>query len=410
MGDPRSHRFRLGTGLLAALSAAALAAACTAPNSGGGGGASAGPSSDVPDKPSSPVTLNIVDVAGNLQLTQPMLNDFTKQHPDIISKVNTSTAKAPDLPGKLAAQEQGGSLSIDLVLTGTDGLGSGIAGGLYQDLTQYLSRISNMSNYAPVAAKMQQQAKNQGVELVWYPSGPLLEYDPAKVTNPPTTAEELLTWCKANPGKFLYAQPANSGPGRTLLMGLPYILGDTDPTNPTTGWDKTWKYLQDLGQCAQTYETGTTNTMKKLANGSAWMVASTTGWDINARAIKTVPNTTKISSMKGFHWVSDAQFAAVPKGVSKDKLSAILNLLQFMLQPKEQAYAFDEGYFYPGPAIQGVTIDMAPQHSQDVIKEFGRAEYDTWLAKYPHTQPLDTKAMVDAFRIWDQQVGTQKTK
>ena len=155
MGDPRSHRFRLGTGLLAALSAAALAAACTAPNSGGGGGASAGPSSDVPDKPSSPVTLNIVDVAGNLQLTQPMLNDFTKQHPDIISKVNTSTAKAPDLPGKLAAQEQGGSLSIDLVLTGTDGLGSGIAGGLYQDLTQYLSRISNMSNYDPVAAKMQ---------------------------------------------------------------------------------------------------------------------------------------------------------------------------------------------------------------------------------------------------------------
>jgi len=45
-----------------------------------------------------------------------------------------------------------------------------------------------------------------------------------------------------------------------------------------------------------------------------------------------------------------------------------------------------------------------------VIKEYGRPEYDVWLAKYPHTQPLDTKAMVDAFRIWDQQIGTQKTK
>jgi putative spermidine/putrescine transport system substrate-binding protein len=407
MGDPRSHRFRLGTGLLAALSAAALAAACTAP-SNGGGGASAGPSSDVPDKPAAAVTLNIVDVAGNLALTKPMLDDFVKEHSDIISKVNTSTAKAPDLPGKLQAQEQGGALAIDLVLTGTDGLGSGIAGGLYTDLTPYLSRISNMNNYAPVAAKMQQQAKNQGVEVVWYPSGPLLEFDPAKVTKPPTTAQELLDWCKANPGKFLYAQPANSGPGRTLLMGLPYILGDTDPTNPETGWDKTWKYLQDLGSCAQTYETGTTNTMKKLANGSAWMVASTTGWDINARAIKTVPNTTKISTMKGFHWVSDAQFAAVPKGVSKDKLSAILNLLQFMLTPKEQAFAFDAGYFYPGPAIQGVTLDMAPQASQDIIKQYGRPEYDDLIKNNPIEVSLPPEVQVTAFKLWDQKVGSAK--
>ena len=39
-----------------------------------------------------------------------------------------------------------------------------------------------------------------------------------------------------------------------------------------------------------------------------------------------------------------------------------------------------------------------------------RPEYDGWIAKFPHTQPLDSKQMVDAFRIWDQQVGTQKTK
>ena len=42
----------------------------------------------------------------------------------------------------------------------------------------------------------------------------------------------------------MYARPANSGPGRTLLMGLPYILGDKDPTDPVKGWDKTWAYLQ----------------------------------------------------------------------------------------------------------------------------------------------------------------------
>ena len=47
---------------------------------------------------------------------------------------------------------------------------------------------------------------------------------------------------KANPNRFMYARPANSGPGRTLLMGLPYILGDTDPKDPEKGWDKTWAW------------------------------------------------------------------------------------------------------------------------------------------------------------------------
>ena len=407
MGDPRRRRYRIGTGLLAALSTATLVAACTAPSTGGGGGA-ASASSDVPDKPSAPVTLNVIDVAGNLQLTQGIFDDFVKEHPDIISKVNTTTAKAPDLPGKLQAEQQGGALTIDLVLTGTDALGSGIAKGLYTDLSPYLSRVSNMKNYLPAAAKMQEQAKNQGVEVVYYPSGPLLEYDPAKVTSPPTTAEELLQWCQKNPGKFQYAQPANSGPGRTLLMGLPYILGDSDPRNPTSGWEKTWNFLTEIGKCSAKYETGTTNTMKNLANGSVWMIASTTGWDINARAIKTVPNTTKIATMKGFHWVSDAQFAAVPKGVSKDKMSAILNFLQFALTPKEQALTYDTGYFYPGPAIKDVTLDMAPQKSKDTVAQFGRPEYDDLIKNNPVETSLPPADQVTAFGLWDQKIGSQK--
>ena len=65
---------------------------------------------------------------------------------------------------------------------------------------------------------------------------------------------------------------------------------------------------------------------------------------------------------------------------------------------------------YPGPAIKNVTLSMAPKESQDAIKEYGRPEYEGWLAQFPHTQSLEPKAQVEAFRIWDQQVGTQKTK
>ena len=96
----------------------------------------------------------------------------------------------------------------------------------------------------PAAVKMQSVARGQGVIVITSPGGPILEYMPDKVAKAPTTAEELLDWAKANPNKFVYARPANSGPGRELMMGLPYILGDKDPKDPVNGWEKTWAYLE----------------------------------------------------------------------------------------------------------------------------------------------------------------------
>ena len=414
MGDSATRRpgsapgaRRLGVGLVAATAVVALAAtACGAPK---GNTAAPEPASSIPTKPASAVTLNVLDVAGNLQLTQGMLDNFVKAHPDIVSKISTSTGKAPDLAGKLKAEEDAGRLDIDLVLTGTDGLSAGIAGGLFTKMTpDFDSRLTNMKNYTDPAAKMQELAQGYGVELVEYPSGPLLEYNPAKVTNPPTTTDELLAWAKAHPGRFQYAVPKNSGPGRTFLMGLPYILGDKDPKDPTNGWEKTWAYLKELGQYTAPYESGTGNTMTNLGKGTVDMIASTTGWDINPRVLGTVPDTVKITTLKGFHWVNDAQYAVVPKGISSDKLSAIINLLQFMLTPEQQAISYDKGYFYPGPAVKGVTLSMAPQASQDAINQHGRPEYEALIANNPQEQSLPADQQVAAFAKWDTEIGAAK--
>ncbi|TCC65944.1 extracellular solute-binding protein [Kribbella pittospori] len=387
----------------------AVLAACGAPTSPN---QSSGDSSgDAPDKPSKAVTLNILDVAGNLQLTQPMIDDFVKQHSDVISKVTYSKGPAPELSGKIKAQQDAGRVDIDLVLTGTDGLAAGAEQGLWMDLLpKYADRLPGMKDYLEPAAKMQGLAGNVGVTVTYYPSGPLLEYLPAKVPTPPKSAEELLAFAKANKGKVMYARPANSGPGRTFLMGLPYILGDKDPKDPVNGWDKTWAYLKELNQYVDFYPSGTADTMKALANGSASIIASTTGWDINPRVLGAVPKEAAITPLKGFHWVTDAHYAVVPKGVSTDKQAAILQLLQFMLTPEQQAKAYDKGYFYPGPAIKGVDLSKAPQESQDAITEFGRPEYDKLIADNPNEVPLDAKALVAAFDKWDREVGGSKVK
>ncbi len=364
----------------------------------------------LPAKPSHPVTLNILDIAGNLQLTQGMIENFAKANPDIVSGVTYSKSPAPAMAGKLQAQEKAGQSQTDLVLTGTDGLSAGIANKLLVKLLPtYSSHFPGlMGNYLAPAAAMQGLAGGYGIELVYYPSGPLLEYNPKAVPTPPTTPAALLAWAKAHPKKFEYAEPANSGPGRTLLMGLPYLLGDSNPHDPVHGWSQTWSYLKQLGRYVRYYPSGTAETMQDLASGSADMIASTTGWDIDPRALGTVPAGDRVGLLQPMHWVTDAQYGVIPKGVSKDVFVADLDLLKWMLRPSQQAIAYDDGYFYPGPAVTGVSLSMAPAKSRQVIGKYGRAQYNGWISAYPKKTSLPATQQVTAFTMWDRLVGNAR--
>ena len=403
-------RARKSTYLAAAVAVAALAlTGCTAPNSGAKPAPVATNASDVPAKPSAPVTLNILDVAGNQKLTGPMVDAFIQKNPDIISAVTWESAGAPDLVGTIKPQVDSGSLSVDLVMTGTDGLSAGIGQDLWIPLVKdYGDRLDNQKNYIEPAANMQKLAEGFGVVTTYYPSGPLLQYDPAVVKDVPKNPEDLLKWAQANPGKFGYARQANSGPGRTFLQGLPYILGDKDPSDPENGWEKTWAYLKELGATINNYPTGTGQVISNMADGTWSMIPTTTGWDINPRALAQEPKTIEAAPFDDFTWVTDAHYAVVPKGQTADKMSAILLLLQDILTPKTNAMAYDSGYFYPGPAVKGATLDKAPQASQDVIKEFGRDWYDDLIDEMPKATPLEPAELVKAFDIWDREIGTGK--
>ncbi len=255
-----------------------------------------------------PVTLNVVDVAGNLALTQKALEAFRDQHPDLVSNITFTNAPSPQLPGKIKAMQKAGRSDIDLVLTGTDALAAGIEQDLWLKLLpDHEAEFKGILNqYARGPARMQELAQGYGLEVTFMPAGPLLEYNPAKVQNPPKTPAELLAWCKANPNKLIYARPANSGPGRTFLMGLPYLLGDKDPYDPINGWDKTWQFLKELNDCVPYYPGGTSAVMKELGEGSRDMTVTVTGWDINPRALGVVPAEFKIQAFDNFTWVNDA--------------------------------------------------------------------------------------------------------
>ncbi len=365
-----------------------------------------------PAMPSSPVALNIIDVAGNLQLTRPAFQDYAKANPKLVSGINFTQATAPELPGKLKAQQAAGRVDIDMVLTGSDALSAGMDQNLWVKLfPDYASDLPNPEQVLePGAVKMQDLAENQGLCVSFCPGGPLLEYLPEMVKTPPKTAQELLDWAKAHKGQFIYARPANSGPGRAWLMGLPYILKDKDPMDPDKGWDNTWAYLRELGKSIEYYPSGTGALMKELGEGARSMTVTMTGWDINPRALGVVPKEAQVSTLEGFHFVTDAHYMCIPRGVSNDHLAVLLNLMNFMMTPKAQAYAWDKGYFYPGPSVKDVPLSMAPEEDQKIIKEFDRPFYPKLIADTPKDPPLPAQKMVFAFQKWDQQIGANVGK
>ena len=363
--------------------------------------------------PSSPVTLNIIDVAGDLQLTQAGIDRFREQNPKLVSRVVYTRAPSPELPGKIKAQQDANHVDIDMVLTGPGALSDGVEQGLWIPVfSQYANALPKPEDVYHEHALMMQKnfGRDQGVEVVFSPSGPLFEYAPARVKDVPKTAADLLAWAKAHPNRFTYARPINSGPGWTFLMAMPYILGDKDPKDPIKGWDKTWAWLKELDKSIDYYPAGTGGTMKELGEGTRDMIVSTCGWDINPRVLGVVPKEVEMFALQGTHWVPDAQFMCIPKGVAPEKLPVLLALMSFMLKPEQQALTYDKGYFYPGPAVKGVTLDMAPAESQGVVKEFGRPFYDKLIAEQPFEVPLQPKDLVAAFRRWDDEVGGAKSK
>ena len=407
---------RISRGTLAAMVAAAMAvgvAACGEPETKEEGTSEGlAQLSSPPKLPSKPVTLNVIDGGGDLQLSQPAIDEFVKDNPKLVSKVTYSKSTGPELAGKIQAGQRAGKVQYNVVVAGYGEIATGARQGLWQRLLPNFEETLGdvASTYEPGAKKMYDLIDGDALATYYNPNGPLLEYNPAKVKAPPKTPAALLAWAKANPKKLTYARPANSGPGRTLLMGLPYILGDSDPRDPENGWDKTWAFLKSLDKHIDHYPSGTGVTMDELTSGAVNMIATTTGWDVNPRALGVVPKDFKVQAFDGFHFVADAHYVAIPRGVPAGEQAVILELMKFMLTPKAQAYAYDKGYFYPGPAVKDVPLSLAPAASRKVVEEFARPEYADLFESTPIETQLDVDDIVYMFDRWDREVGGSKVQ
>ena len=138
--------------------------------------------------PSSPVVLNIMDVAGALQIDRPGIERFRTQFPNLLSRYNVQLAPSPELAGKLKAEQAAGRVDIDFVLLGVGPLSDGITQGVWtQLLPNYADVLPDVNKILTPGAKLMQESfgKQFGIEVSYTPSGPLFEYMPDRVSTVP---------------------------------------------------------------------------------------------------------------------------------------------------------------------------------------------------------------------------------
>jgi putative spermidine/putrescine transport system substrate-binding protein len=353
-----------------------------------------------------PIVLSVIDTGGDLASTQVILENYKKANPDKIKEIRIQRAPAPELPAKIKAQQDAGRLDINLVLTGQDG-GSLLAQN--QQIIQIPDYQKSFPRDALTEAgkALYDEGKGYLIPSVGNAGGPVLIYNPSKVPNPPKTAQELLAWVKANPGKFMYARPANSGPGRSILQGLSFILGDSKPLDPEKGWDKNWDFLKELGKSVEYYPTGTAITLKEFAQGQRWMIAGIMEWDMKPRAQSVIPPDSKISIMENTTFVVDGHYWCIPKGVPQDQADIVLDVMKFMWTPEQQVLTWSA---FIGPVVKAATIASAPKNIQDEVKEFWRPEYDQIGTKWKVSPPLGVKELSYAMDRWDREIGADQVK
>src|SRR5687767_6833349 len=175
-----------------------------------------------------PITLSIIDVGGDLSSVQPIVENYRKANPNKIKELRIQRAPQPELPAKIKAQQDAGRLDINLIMTGQAAASALIANNQLVRLLPDYEKLFPLADFTDAATAHLKEGEGYVIPSVVSNGGPVFIFNPKKVPNPPKSAQELLTWAKANPGKFFYARPSNSGPGMSVLVGLPYILGDKD--------------------------------------------------------------------------------------------------------------------------------------------------------------------------------------
>ena len=166
----------------------------------------------------------------------------------------------------------------------------------------------------------------------------VLAYDSEKVTNPPTTMDELVEWMKENPGRFAYNTPGTGGAGdsfaRTAVYNfLPEEAMTSDDPTWEDQWDEGFDFLADIHQYMYTsggaivYPNKNQGTLDLLNQGEIDMCPNWADMVLSQRAAGTLKDTIKITQIDPA-FTGSLQSLAIPTfGSNEDGAYAFIDYM-----------------------------------------------------------------------------------
>lgn len=289
----------------------------------------------------------------------PMFEEQNKEVDVNMVYIPSGTGAEPTYDRILAAKQAGkGSGDIDLYEDGINFVNQGTKDGVWEQLSK--DAIPNLAN-----VKEQTMQDVDSYAIPYRSSAVVLAYDSTKITNPPTTLDELLTWIKANPGQFAYNDPSTGGSGSSFVQTVIYKdLPEEDIHNSDPAvmqkWDSGFATLKDLGQYVYgdgIYPKKNQGTLDLLMNSEVSIIPAWSDMVLQQLNEGLLPDTVKMQQITpGFN--GGPTYLMVNK--ESDKKEAINQFLDFVLSPEAQAVVVDKMNGFPG-----IELDKMPQDTQD---------------------------------------------
>ncbi|MDU4697456.1 MAG: extracellular solute-binding protein [Paenibacillus sp.] len=352
--------------LSTALLSMTLLAGCggTGTNGAASNSGAQGESTTTPATANAPVKFNFYFTGSQnvKDLWDTLIPMFEKQNSQVDVNpvyIPSGTGAEPTYDRILAAKQAGkGSGDIDLYEDGIGVVAQGTKDGVWQQLDP--NGIPNLTNVNPDTMK---DVDNYAIP--YRSSAVVLAYDSTKISNPPKTLDELLSWIKANPGQFAYNDPSTGGAGSSFVQTVLYKdlpeedIHNSDPS-VMTKWDTGFQTLKELGQYVYgdgIYPKKNQGTLDLLMNGEVSLIPAWSDMVLQQVNEGLLPDTVKMQQITpGFN---GGPTYLMVNGES-DKKEAIYQFLDFVLSPEAQGVIVEKMNGFPG-----IELSNMPQATQD---------------------------------------------
>ncbi len=228
----------------------------------------------------------------------------------------------------------------------------------------------------------------------------VLAYNSATVKNPPKTLAQLLSWIKANPGKFAYCNPSGGGSGQYFIEDVlnQYLsksavntLAFNHATSLEAGWSKGMAVLHSLNSDVYgngTYPAGNTQVLTLLGSGAVQMAVVWSDQSTSALQDGQLPKSVKLTDITPA-FAGSPVYLGVPKYTPKNQVRLVDAFLNFILSVPQQAKVVKRLAGFPAIKVSLMTATVKSEFTA-----LGEAE----------SLPYSAQVVSDMERVWQQDV------